>query len=84
MGSNEKTRIKGRLQPPNKGAPGREPVVSEEEKKAMMAFYFKKQEEMKKLSEAEDEEYLASGWADSKALQKSLRGIGDIRAPGLG
>lgn len=30
-----------------KGAPGREPAISEEEQKKMMAFYFKKQEEMK-------------------------------------
>ena len=30
-----------------KGAPGREPAISEEEQKKMMAFYFKKQEEIK-------------------------------------
>lgn len=83
IGRNEKTTIKARLQPANKGAPGREPVVSEEEKKAMMAYYFKRQEEMKKLSEAEDEEYLASSWADSKSLKRSLQGVNGIRAPGM-
>ena len=30
-----------------KGAPGREPAISEEEQKKMMAYYFKKQEDMK-------------------------------------
>ena len=30
-----------------KGAPGREPVISETEQKNMMAYYYKKQEEMK-------------------------------------
>jgi len=38
---------------------------------------------MKKLAEAEDDEYLNSSWADPKKLQKSLRGQGEIRAPGL-
>lgn len=83
IGRNEKTTIKARLQPPNKGAPGREPVVSEEEKKAMMAYYFKRQEEMKKLSEAEDEDYLSSSWADSKSLKRSLQGVNNIHAPGM-
>ena len=83
VGRNEKTTIKARLQAANKGAPGREPVVSEEEKKAMMAYYFKKQEEMKKLSEAEDEDYLSSSWADAKSLKRSLQGVNSIRAPGM-
>jgi len=83
LGRNEKTKVIGKLQKPGAGAPCREPGVSEEEKKAMMAFYFKKQEEMKKLAEAEDDEYLHSSWADPKKLQKSLRGQGEIRAPGL-
>ena len=30
-----------------KGAPGREPPISEEEQKKMMAYYYKKQEDMK-------------------------------------
>jgi cilia- and flagella-associated protein 298 len=58
-------------------------AVSEDERKAMMAFYFKRQEELKKLAEANDDDYLASSWADPKQLQKSLRGTGTIQAPGV-
>jgi len=83
FGKNEKTKVIAKLQKPGAGAPGREAVVSEEEKKAMMAFYFKKQEEMKRLAENDEDDYLASSWADPKALQSSLRGMGSIRAPGL-
>eukprot|EP00595_Chromulina_sp_UTEXLB2642_P003666 CAMPEP_0196761960 /NCGR_PEP_ID=MMETSP1095-20130614/1280_1 /TAXON_ID=96789 ORGANISM="Chromulina nebulosa, Strain UTEXLB2642" /NCGR_SAMPLE_ID=MMETSP1095 /ASSEMBLY_ACC=CAM_ASM_000446 /LENGTH=227 /DNA_ID=CAMNT_0042112105 /DNA_START=180 /DNA_END=863 /DNA_ORIENTATION=+ len=83
FGKNEKTKVIGKLQRPGAGAPGREPVVSEEEKKAMMAFYFKKQEELKQLAENSEDDYLNSSWADSKQLQKSLRGSGNIRAPGI-
>lgn len=83
LGRNEKTKVIGKLQKPGDGAPGREPVVSEDEKKAMMAYYFKKQEEMKKLSESSEDEYLHSSWADPKQLQRSLRGAGQIKAPGI-
>lgn len=83
LGRNEKTKVIGKLQRPGAGPPGREPGVSEEEKKAMMAFYFKKQEEMKKLAESSEDDYLHSSWADPKALQRSLRGQSNIRAPGL-
>lgn len=65
------------------GAPAREPAVSEEERKAMMAHYFKRQEEMKRLAESNEDEYLNSSWADSKTLQRNLRGVSSIRAPGL-
>ena len=68
---------------PGVGAPGREPVVSEDEMKAMMAYYFKQQEEMKRLAESSEDDYLHSAWADSKQLQRNLRGQSDIRAPGL-
>jgi len=83
LGRNEKTKMIVKLQKPGAGAPGREAAVSEEERKAMMAFYFKKQEEMKQLAESNEDEYLHSSWADPKSLQKSLRGVGSIRAPGL-
>ncbi|CAM9786467.1 unnamed protein product [Choristocarpus tenellus] len=83
VGKNEKTRITCRLQGPGSGPPCREPAVSEEERKAMMAFYFKRQEELKKLSEANEDDYLASAWADPKQLQKSLRGTSTVRAPGV-
>lgn len=48
----------------------------------MMAFYFKRNEELKKLAEADDDDYLASAWADSRGLQKSLQGVSNIQAPG--
>lgn len=83
LGKNEKTKVIGKLQKPGAGAPGREAAVSEDEKKAMMAFYFKKQEEMKKLAENDEDDYINSSWADPKALQKSLRGQGGVRAPGI-
>ena len=83
LGRNEKTKVIAKLQRPGAGAPGREAGVSEEEKKAMMAYYFKKQEEMKALAESSEDDYLHSSWADPKQLQRSLRGQGDVRAPGL-
>lgn len=49
----------------------------------MMAHYFKRQEEMKRLAESNEDEYLNSSWADSKTLQRNLRGVSSIRAPGL-
>nr|CCA22494.1 conserved hypothetical protein [Albugo laibachii Nc14] len=79
VGSNEKTKIIVKLQKKGGGMPSREPGVTEEEQKAMMAFYFKKQEEMKKLAEDDAEDYMASSWADPKALKNSLRGTATIR-----
>jgi len=83
LGWNEKTKVVAKLQRSGAGPPAREPAVSEEERKAMMAHYFKRQEELKKMAEAEDDDYLASQWADPKALQASLRGQGSVKAPGL-
>ncbi|KAG5177217.1 putative flagellar basal body protein [Tribonema minus] len=83
IGKNEKTKATCKLQRSGAGPPCREPAVSEEERKAMMAFYFKRQEEMKKLAEANDDDYLGSAWADPRQLQKSLRGTGAISAPGV-
>lgn len=83
LGKNEKTKVVGKLQKAGGGAPGREPVINEEEKKAMMAYYFKKQEELKQLAENDEDSYLNSSWADSKQLQKQLRGQNNIRAPGI-
>ncbi|CAM9622894.1 unnamed protein product [Sphacelaria rigidula] len=83
VGHNEKTRVTCKLQKPGSGAPGREPAVSEDERKAMMAYYFKRQEELKRLAEANDDDYLASAWADPKQLQRSLRGTTSVRAPGV-
>ena len=83
LGRNEKTKVIAKLQRPGGGAPGREAAISEDEKKAMMAFYFKKQEEMKSLAENSEDDYLHSSWADTKQLQRSLRGQSSIRAPGI-
>eukprot|EP00640_Fibrocapsa_japonica_P002318 CAMPEP_0113936234 /NCGR_PEP_ID=MMETSP1339-20121228/3189_1 /TAXON_ID=94617 /ORGANISM="Fibrocapsa japonica" /LENGTH=286 /DNA_ID=CAMNT_0000938633 /DNA_START=108 /DNA_END=968 /DNA_ORIENTATION=+ /assembly_acc=CAM_ASM_000762 len=83
LGMNEKTKMVAKLQQSGAGAPAREPAVSEDERKAMMAFYFKRQEEIKKLAEANDDDYLASAWADPKSLQRGLRGVGSIKAPGV-
>lgn len=83
VGNNEKTKVICKLQPPDAGPPGREPAVSEEERKAMMAFYFKRNEEMKRLAEANEDDYLASSWADPKQMQKGLRGLNSIKAPGV-
>lgn len=84
LGKNEKTKVIAKLQRPDSGPPAREPVVDEEERKAMMAHYFKRQEELKKLAEADDDEYLNSSWADPKALKNSLQGFSNtIAAPGV-
>ena len=84
VGKNEKTKVVAKLQKPGHGAPAREPCVSEGERKAMMAHYFKRQEELKALAEADDDDYLHSAWADTKALKNSLQGIsGGMRAPGI-
>ena len=83
LGKNEKTKVIGKLQKPGSGAPAREAVVSEDERKAMMAFYFKKQEEQKAMAENSEDDYLNSVWADPKALQRNMRGMGGVKAPGL-
>ena len=83
LGHNEKTKMIVKLQPPGSGPPAREAAITEDERKAMMAHYFKRQEEMKKLAESSEDDYLTSSWADSKGLQRNLRGIGEIKAPGL-
>lgn len=85
LGKNEKTKVVAKLQKPNSGPPAREPLVSEDERKAMMAHYFKRQEELKKLAEADDDDYLHSQWADPTALKSSLQGFSGngIVAPGI-
>ncbi len=83
LGKNEKTKVVAKLQKKGSGPPGREPIVNEEERKAMMAHYFKRQEELKRLGEADEDDYLNSEWADTKQMKRSLQGLGNIRAPGL-
>ena len=83
LGTNEKTKVIAKLQSDGSGPPSREPIVNEEERKAMMAHYFKRNEELKKLAEADDDDYLNSQWADCKEMKRSLQGISNIKAPGL-
>ncbi|KAL7460212.1 hypothetical protein ACHAXS_000675 [Conticribra weissflogii] len=80
---NEKTKIVAKLTTKGSGPPAREPVVSEAERNAMTAFYFKRQEELKRLAEANEDDYLNSAWADPKGMKKSLQGLGNVKAPGL-
>lgn len=79
LGKNEKSKIIVKLQKKGRGAPSREPVVSEEEQKKMMAYYYKKQEEFKKLAEQEDDSYLNSDWADAQQLKRQFHGMNDIK-----
>lgn len=84
LGKNEKTKVICKLTREGSGAPGREPIVKEEERKAMMAHYFKRQEDLKKLAEADDDDYLNSQWADTREMKRNLQGLGSgIKAPGL-
>lgn len=81
---NEKTKVIAKLTIKGSGRPpAREPIVSEDERNAMAAFYFKRQEELKKLAEADEDDYLNSDWADPKGMKRSLQGLGDVKAPGL-
>ena len=80
LGKNEKSKVIVKIQKKGKGAPGREPVVTEEEQKQMMAYYYKKQEEFKKLTEEQqDDSYLNSDWADGQALKRQFHGLNDIK-----
>ena len=80
---NEKTKVIAKLAYKEDGAPAREPVVNEAERQAMSAFYFKRQEELKRLAEADGDDYLGSDWADPKGMQRNLQGLSDVKAPGL-
>ncbi|KAL3790479.1 hypothetical protein HJC23_012035 [Cyclotella cryptica] len=80
---NEKTKVITKLTTKGSGPPAREPIVSEAERNAMTAFYFKRQEELKKLAEADEDDYLNSEWADPKGMKRNLQGLGDVKAPGL-
>lgn len=80
---NEKTKVIAKLAKKGGGPPAREPIVSEDERNAMSAFYFKRQEELKRLAEAEEDDYLNSEWADPKGMKRNLQGLNDVKAPGL-
>ena len=80
---NEKTKIVAKLTTNGAGPPAREPMVSEAERNAMTAFYFKRQEELKRLANADEDDYLNSEWSDPKGMKKNLQGLNDVKAPGL-
>lgn len=79
LGKNEKSKVIVKIQKKGRGAPSREPVVSEEEQKKMMAYYYKKQEELKKLAEQDDDSYLNSDWADAQQLKRQFHGMNNIK-----
>jgi len=79
VGKNDKTKIVVQLTKKGAGAPVRESQQnSKSEQEAMMAHYFKKKEEWKKLEEEDDDSYLASSWANPKAMKNSLNGTGNV------
>ena len=80
---NEKTKVICKLTLKAAGAPPREAIVSEAERNAMAAFYFKRQEELKRLADADEDDYLNSEWADPKGMKLNLQGLKDVKAPGL-
>ena len=82
-GTNEKTKVICKLTLKDAGPPPREAIVSEAERNAMAAFYFKRQEELKRLADADEDDYLNSEWADPKGMKRNLQGLKDVKAPGL-
>lgn len=80
---NEKTKVIAKLTTMGSGPPAREAIVSEAERNAMTQFYFKRQEELKRLAQADEDDYLNSEWADPKGMKRSLQGLKDVKAPGL-
>lgn len=83
IGTNEKTKVICKLALKGAGPPPREAIVSEAERNAMAAFYFKRQEELKRLADADEDDFLNSEWADPKGMKRNLNGVRDIKAPGL-
>merc|ERR1711907_40417 len=79
VGKNDKTKIVVQLTKKGQGAPARQAQQqSKSEQEAMMAYYFKKKEEWKKLEEEDDDSYLASAWANPKAMKQQLNGTGNV------
>mmetsp|Transcript_3356 Transcript_3356/g.4968 ORF Transcript_3356/g.4968 Transcript_3356/m.4968 type:complete len:156 (-) Transcript_3356:856-1323(-) len=79
---NEKTKVICKLSRSSGEPPSREPIVTEEERKAMIAHYFKRQEELKRLAEANEDDYLNSEWADPRGLKLNLHNLSNVKAPG--
>lgn len=79
IGKNEKTKMIIKLQSKGLHAPPREPPVDEETQKAMMAWYYKQQKEQEKLKDDEDDSFLASAWADPRALKRHFNKTNTIQ-----
>ena len=43
-----------------------------------MAYYYRKQEEHKKLVENDEDDYVNSSWASTKALKGAFTGMGNV------
>ncbi|KAI0987204.1 hypothetical protein GJ496_004685 [Pomphorhynchus laevis] len=72
IGTNEKSTIIVKLQKVQNGPPPREPPLCDQQRIEMMNYFHKRNEEQKRLQEDEDDSYLDSEWADSKAFKKSI------------
>lgn len=80
---NEKTKVIAKLTTKGAGPPAREPVINEAERNAMTAFYFQRQEELKRLAQADEDDYLNSDWADPKGMKRNLQGLNDLKTSSL-
>uniref|UniRef100_A0A0A9YT76 Uncharacterized protein C21orf59 n=2 Tax=Lygus hesperus TaxID=30085 RepID=A0A0A9YT76_LYGHE len=78
VGNNEKTKIIVKISQVGKGAPGREPVMTEEERKQLMLQEYRRQEELKKLEADDDDDYHNAAWADGSTLKRSFQGLSNI------
>ncbi|KAI8923536.1 hypothetical protein BC831DRAFT_470563 [Entophlyctis helioformis] len=78
-GKNDKCKIIVKIQKRGQGPPLREPPISEQQQKEMMAHYYRKQEEQKRLAENDEDDYLNSSWANTRALKTAFNGTGDVK-----
>jgi len=80
---NEKTKVIAKLTRKGAGPPARESIISEAERNAMTAYYFQRQEELKRLAQADEDDYLNSDWADPKGMKRNLQGLNDLKTSSL-
>ncbi|KAL7438221.1 hypothetical protein ACHAXH_004491 [Discostella pseudostelligera] len=80
---NEKTKVIAKLTRKGAGPPARESIISEAERNAMTSYYFQRQEELKRLAQADDDDYLNSDWADPKGMKRNLQGLNDLKTSSL-
>eukprot|EP00300_Choanocystis_sp_HF-7_P031118 c4021_g1_i1.p1 GENE.c4021_g1_i1~~c4021_g1_i1.p1 ORF type:complete len:313 (-),score=65.45 c4021_g1_i1:757-1608(-) len=75
IGRNEKQKLIVKIQRADQGQPVSESAISPEEQKNLMAYYYKKQQEDKAMAEDDDDSYVASEWANPRALKESFVGL---------